>query len=79
MRPNLRHFETSTIAVAVFLLALLVAAQLAAAPSAWPNKKGELCWVAESPSPQAPNTALSEPRSPTWGAITTCFMGRRTV
>jgi hypothetical protein len=52
MRPNLRHFETSTIAVAVFLVALLVAAQLAAAPSAWPKKKGELCWVATSPGPE---------------------------
>jgi len=50
MRPKVERFETSTITIAVFLAALLVAAQVAAAPGLWPSKKGERCWVAESPS-----------------------------
>jgi len=76
MRPNLRHFETSTIAVAVFLVALLVAAQLAAAPSAWPNKKGELCWVAESPSTSGPEYSLVRAQITNMGSDHYLFHGQ---
>jgi hypothetical protein len=58
MKPNVKSLKANTIAVAVFLAALLVAAQAVAAPSPWPAKKGELCWVAESPGSNGPEYSL---------------------
>lgn len=76
MRPNLRHFETSTIAVAVFLVALLVAAQLSAAPGLWPKKKGERCWVAESPSSSGPEYSLVRAQITNMGSDHYLFHGQ---
>jgi len=76
MRTNLRPLETSTIAVTVFLVALLVAAQVAAAPSAWPNKKGELCWVAESPSSSGPEYSLIRAQITNMGSDHYLFHGQ---
>ena len=48
MRTKARTFRTSTMVLAAFLGALLMASQVDAKPNLWPKKKGELCWVADA-------------------------------
>ena len=58
MRTRAARVGISLTVTIIFLVSVLIAAQVSAAPGLWPAKKGELCWVVTATIPEPDEYSL---------------------